>query len=436
MTGTGLETGGGEAHKGTSIATGVLWNIAALGFLAVAGIVLNLVVGRVYGPATLGVFNVAFAVYIFLSQIAAFGLQFSALHSVSVMRGGHGEALSRTVYGGLLLCAGIGGLVTLASILAAPLIAALFPRVPDLSTAWLLVAPGLLPFALNKYMLGVINGMQHMRAFAVLQAGRFIGILIGLGVMILAGLPGIYLTFILALAEFLLAGVAGAYLMKVVPRPSVAGMSAEMLRHARFGMRVFPAGMVAELNTRVDVLMIGALLNDTAAGIYTIASLVYEAALQAVVVLRNNINPRLARDIMEHQKEHILAFSRRLGVLVTVLAAVGAFVAIIGFPLFASLAFPGKEFSGASEPLFWLMLALVFAAAPLCYSLILSQAGRPGWQSVGMVAMLTMNLIFNALLIPKFGIAGAGMAMGLSTVLGGALIVALSRFVLGVRLFF
>lgn len=436
MTGTGPGTDGADAHKGTSIATGVVWNIAALGFLAAAGIVLNLVVGRTYGPATLGAFNVAFAIYIFLSQIAAFGLQFSALHAVSVMRSGQREALSRTVYGGLLLCAGIGGLVTIASILATPLISAVFPRVPDLSTAWLLVAPGLLPFALNKFMLGVINGLQHMRAFAVLQASRFIGILIGLGLMILAGLPGIYLTFILALAEFLLAGIAASYLLRVVPRPSAVGLSAEMRRHARFGMRVFPAGMVAELNTRVDVLMLGALLNDTAAGIYTIASLVYEAALQAVIVLRNNINPRLARDIMGHRTEHILAFSRRLGVVVTVLAAVGALVAIMGFPLFASLAFPGKEFSGASGPLFWLMLALVFAAAPLCYSLILSQAGRPGWQSVGMVAMLAMNLVFNALLIPKFGIAGAGMAMGLSTVLGGALIVAISRFVLGVRLFF
>lgn len=436
MTGADTSKDGAEVSRGTSIATGVLWNIAALGFLAVAGIVLNLVVGRVYGPATLGIFNVAFAIYIFLSQIAAFGLQFSALHAVSVMRGGQGEALSRTVYSGLLLCAGIGGLVTLASILATPLIAALFPRVPDLSTAWLLVAPGLLPFALNKYMLGVINGLQHMRAFAVLQASRFIGILIGLGLMILAGLPGLYLTFILALAEFLLAGIAGTYLLKVVPRPKAAGLSAEMLRHARFGMRVFPAGMVAELNTRVDVLMLGALLNDTAAGIYTIASLVYEAALQAVVVLRNNINPRLARDIMERRTEHILAFSRRLGVVVTTLAAVGALVAIMGFPLFASIAFAGKEFSGASEPLFWLMLALVFAAAPLCYSLVLSQAGRPGWQSVGMVAMLGMNLAFNAWLIPSFGIAGAGMAMGLSTVLGSLLIVVLSRVVLGVRLFF
>ena len=138
MTGTGPGTDGADAHKGTSIATGVVWNIAALGFLAAAGIVLNLVVGRTYGPATLGAFNVAFAIYIFLSQIAAFGLQFSALHAVSVMRSGQREALSRTVYGGLLLCAGIGGLVAIGGILGTPLISAVFPRVRDLSTAWLL----------------------------------------------------------------------------------------------------------------------------------------------------------------------------------------------------------------------------------------------------------------------------------------------------------
>lgn len=421
--------------SGSSLATGVIWNMAALAFLAIAGIALNLAIGRFYGPEALGVFNVSFAIYIFVSQIASFGLQFSVLHAVSVTKKNDPRRLAHKIYSGLILCAAIAVTVTLASIAATPLIGQLFPRVPNLSTAWLVVTPGLVPFALNKYLLGVVNGLQHMRAYAVFQAARFVGILSSLGLMLILGVPSIYLTAILPLAELiLLIGLAG-YVFSVVPPIGLSGVSSEIRHHAAFGLRVFPAGMIAELNTRVDVLMLGAIADDRAVGIYTIAALVYESALQAVVVIRNNISPQLARNIHDGKIKEILDFSRKLGVTVAGLATVGAVLSVLLFPTFVQLAFPGSEFSEASRPLFWLMLALVFAAAPLCYSLILSQAGRPGWQSVAMIAMLLVNGMLSATLIPMLGIAGAGMAMGLSAVVGGLIIVVLSRLVLGVRLF-
>ena len=38
----------------------VLWNMASLAFLAAAGLLLNFAIGRFYGPAALGLFNVVF----------------------------------------------------------------------------------------------------------------------------------------------------------------------------------------------------------------------------------------------------------------------------------------------------------------------------------------------------------------------------------------
>jgi Na+-driven multidrug efflux pump len=152
--------------------------------------------------------------------------------------------------------------------------------------------------------------------------------------------------------------------------------------------------------------------------------------------LRNNINPGLAQDIASGARDRILRMSRWIGLGLTLLTAAGAAIAYVGFPFAAQYLFSGKDFDGAHEPLFWLLLSLPLAAAPLCFGLILSQGGRPGWQSIATIAALAFNILANALLIPLFGIAGAGMAMGLTGIVMGLLAVVLARGVLGIRLFF
>lgn len=420
----------------SGFAEGVIWNLASLAFLAIAGIGLNIVIGRWYGPAALGTFNVAFAIFIFLSQIASFGLQFSVLQSVSVLALGDADKLRKSVHGGLMACALISGLVTILAVLITPLLSRVFPRVPDLGAAWILVAPGLLPFALNKYLLATLNGLQLMRTFSVYQAVRYILILSGLYVMIAFNAPGYALASVLAISEFVLFIGLLRHVLLAVPRPSDGGETwADAWSHALFGLKVFPAGVVAELNTRVDVLMLGFLLNDRAVGIYTVAALIYEAALQAVVVLRNNINPRLAQDMAAGRTAKILKESRWLALGLTIAMAAGALTAYYGFPFAVGLLFSGKDFVEAQLPLFWLLLALPFVAAPLCYSLILSQANKPVWQSIAMLSALVVNISANAALIPVYGMQGAAMAMGLSSLVMGLMMVLIARRLLGVRLF-
>lgn len=428
--------GARNAGGRTGLATGLAWNLVSLAFLALAGIFLNIAIGRWYSPAALGTFNVVFAIYIFLSQLAAFGLQFSALQAVSTLDTGNPARLRSVVQGGLLACLAIAVLVTLCAFLGTPLLARLFPAVPDFASAWLLAVPGLIPFALNKFLLGVVNGLQHMRAFALLQAGRFLFILVSLGALTMLHAPAHALPAILALGEFMLFCVSASYVARIVPmRGSWRNATSESMRHLRFGIRILPAGLVGELNTRVDVLMLGALVNDRTAGVYSIAALIYEAALQAVVVVRNNISPQLARSMAAGDKQGILRFSRILGLGITAIMIVGATTAYVLYPHLAGLLFGDQDFAAARHPLFWLMLALPFAAAPLCYSLILSQANQPTLQSVAMMLSLAVNVSANAVLIPRFGMEGAAIAMGLSAITMGLAVVIITRRALGIRLF-
>jgi O-antigen/teichoic acid export membrane protein len=360
----------------------------------------------------------------------------SALHALSTADGLDEASVGRLVYGALALCGGVAAAVTAVGLLATPALASLFPNVPEFGAAWLLAAPGLLPFALNKVLLGIINGLQYMRAFAVFQALRFVFLILSLAGIVIAEAPSAYLAAILTISETSLLFCLGIYVHRIVPPRNLADLAGDARRHAAFGLRVLPAALVAELNTRVDVLLLGALLNDRSAGIYTVAALINDAALQAVTVVRNNISPVLARDVRDGNLGHVLSFSRRLGAVVICIFGFGAACAVLLFPVFQNFAFPGAEFEAAAEPLFWLMLCLPISAALLSYSLVLSQAGRPSLQSLAMGTMLAINFGLNALLIPEFGIAGAGIATGLSGIIGGLFIITLARRSLGVRLFF
>ena len=77
------------------------WNVGAFGVLALSGVVLNVVMGSVYGPEALGVFSQAFALYLFASQIAALGLHLSGLKHISEHAGD--TAQCRRIAGAVLV---------------------------------------------------------------------------------------------------------------------------------------------------------------------------------------------------------------------------------------------------------------------------------------------------------------------------------------------
>src|SRR6478735_139451 len=61
----------------------VLWNLGSLALLGASGVVINSIIAHYQSPASLGVFNQAFAFYIVLSQIAVGGMQFSVVKHLS-----------------------------------------------------------------------------------------------------------------------------------------------------------------------------------------------------------------------------------------------------------------------------------------------------------------------------------------------------------------
>lgn len=394
----------------------LLANLASLAFLAAAGIALNITIGRYYGPADLGLFNVVFAMFIFASQFGSAGLQYSTLRFASLKQS---SAETRAVLLSALRIVLTTASATVAvAAVATPAVAAVFDMA-GLGRAWLLALPGLWCFCVNKVLLAFLNGVGAMRAFAFYQSLRYLLMVAALFLAMRSGFPGTDLAVILSISEaFLLISLVPQLisLLRSSPRSPIRS-NVWHAAHLRFGILAMPSGVIAELNTRVDVLLLGALLGSYQTGVYSIALLLVEGFAQIVFVVRNVVNPLLGPLVERRDQAALTNLVRIAGGATLGLMVVGGVLLLAVFPVLDRLLLLGR-FGEAFWPLVILVSGLTMAGPHLAFSMVLSQGGRPAIYTMLMTSILVSNVVFNLIGVYTYGIIGAAIGTALSYVLG------------------
>ena len=300
--------------------------------------------------------------------------------------------------------------------------------------AWSGAAVGIGLFALNKVLLASLNGLRRMRWFAILSAGRFLFMLAAFAVCVRQSASAGQLPVILTAAEagtFLLAVIACRDLAGLVP---IAELRIWVRRHVSFGSRAFMSGVASEINTRVDIIMLGALANDAVVGIYSFAAIIAEGLFQLLVVLRNNYAPIVARLFSEGEREQLTALIRR-GRNRTYLAAFPiAALAVAGYALLVPIltSEPGMDES-------WIFFAILIAGMSVSsgyipFSHILLYGQRPGAHTYFLFSVVGINIVANAALIGPFGATGAAAATAGALVMSVVIIRVASRRLLSISL--
>lgn len=291
----------------------------------------------------------------------------------------------------------------------------------------LAAAPGLFLFALNKLLLGVENGRRRMRAFACFQGLRYVFVLGAFAWALAWGLPAEKLPIVFTVAELLLFPLLLADVSRDVRWWRARRPSAWSGRHLRFGAKSVLSGMLLELNSRVDVLMLGYFLADAQVGVYSFAALFAEGFYQLFVVLQTNYNPLLAGHVARRRASELEALVRRGRKVAWWIAAGAGGVAILAFPTVVALTTSEPVFQESRVPFAILIGGLVLAAGYLPFQGFLAMANLPGWHTVFMFLVVSANAVGNAIAIPLAGIEGAALATGASF----GLSVLLLRFMAG-----
>jgi len=390
-----------------------LWNFGSVGVLAVCGFGLNVLIGRFWGSSALGVFSQVMAAYIFFGQAAVGGVNLSALRAISEDRADRAR-VAVVIVGAIVPTVLLALACTLLFWLSSGWIAAWLDS-PGVADGIEAAAPGLFFFALNKLGMSVVNAARRMRAFAIYTSLRYVLMIVGLFLAGALGVAESRLAILFSFAEGVLFVPLAVEVWLQITAPVGRAWREWSREHFRYGVKSVASGMLLELNSKIDVLMIGAFMPDSPVGVYTVAALAAEGLFQLLVVLQNNYNPTLAEHISSgrvRELEALVATGRKWTYRLFV--PIGA-LALAGFPIFFWL-LGHPEFRDGWAPFAFLMLGMALASGYMPFAQTLLMANRPGWHTGMMASIALCNIVFNSILIPPFGLAGAAAATAIALV--------------------
>ncbi len=408
------------------------WNLVPVALLAVVGLGLNFLIASWWDEAALGSFNLVTATFVAFGVIGACGFQFAALRAIAEDPTDR-DRIAAIVVGALVPNVAIAAATTGLFLLLHRPIGDLLDS-PAVANGMLWAAPGLFCFALNKLLLGVVNGLRRMRAFAIYTSLRYTLIAVGLvgarvGHADAAQLPAIW-TF----TEGVLLLVLIVELISTVALARAAGWTTWARRHLDYGVRGVLSTLALEVNSKLDIWMLGIAAPSSVVGIYSMAAALNEGAMQLAVVLQNNLNPVLARDLAAGRIGEVEALVRRTrrwfvpGMVV--LCAIGAAL----YPLIIPAMIGKPSFHDGTVPFCIMMAGLAIASPYLPFNQLLLMASRPGWHTLYMLGIVAVNLVCTAILIPLFGLEGAALSIAASVVMSAVFLRVLARRLLGTKM--
>jgi O-antigen/teichoic acid export membrane protein len=386
----------------------ILTSLSMVILLVLIGAFLFFIIASFYPPASVGVFNQAYAMLIVFGQVATIGIQNAVLYQIPTALG-EKEQINKTLSSALFVVIGSSISISLVLYMLSGFVSRILESV-ELGVALKAIAPAVFFFAINKILLNSINGLQLMRSYAVFSSAR-IGLLLIFSLLIIyLKLPGQKLSLIFVCTEVVLMITLITFIhrqgLTLINLPDVR-ITKSLLR---FGVRSLGVGILHELNTRIDILMLGYFLLDKTVGIYTLPAVIIESVLLIMYSARRNIDPIISRLHVLNEGLELRRFTFST-IRISLIGSLGLCVILGGTYQIIIHSVPNLSIYQGSQQLLWILLiggALWGGFVPVSGMFI--QLGRPGWQTVLITFQAALNITLNSVLIPHFSAMGAALA--------------------------
>ena len=327
----------------------------------------------------------------------------------------------------LLMGLGMGFLATLAGMIFVPLwLTQYSPEVVRSAQLLMLFSPAIL---LVTAFSSVLRARQEFTAF---NAVRYLIPMLTLLILALLALTHNLAPFNAALAYLLAQVPIFLWLLVRLWRaysPRLRELRASFHSLTSYGFRSYGIDLLGQLVAgQVDRILVVGFLDPTALGLYIVAvSLarmmdVFPAAVAQVVLPKAASRPL----------EEVLALTGRGFRVSTTISVVSASLLAILGPWVLSLVY-GQEFLEA-VPIFRLLLAeVVLSGATWILAQSFMAYDRPGLVSITQVVGVSLSMPLLIVLVPKYGLFGAGLAVLISTIVRFIFVLANFPISLGVR---
>lgn len=381
--------------RGAIVAT-LMRQVVALGI----GLATNIVLARTLGADGYGLYALAILLPTMLATLMELGVGPATVYYV-----GSGQL---TVYGAVKQNARILGAVTIVGsfVVAAAIALGSDILFTGVDARLLLLASGAFPLLLAySYSNSVLQGLQDFRSVNLAALAAPIGTALALAVALTVG-SGPQA----AVAAFVVGSCVGALFAvgKVHSRwrreKSNGPSQAPLLR---YGWKAHASNILSFVNYRADIFIINFFLSPAAVGLYVVAVQLAErlwllSQATSIVVL-----PRLSQ--LQADPDAQRRLTPRVARWILYLTVLGALFLASVAHLAIRVLF-GAQFDSAVAVLYMLLPGVVLASVARVLANDLSAKGRPELNMYVAVAVASVNVILNIILIPPFGILGAAAA--------------------------
>lgn len=390
--------------KRNKFATNIGFNLFSYAFFALFGILLNVIIITFYNPAILGYFNTIYALYIVLSQFSVFGQNYAVLSLVSNAESIHNK--KEYLYGSLTVAFIISMIVIMMSA-----IIIFLSIISNFNIQFIfgfaIVVLALPFFSLNKVLIGYLTGTFKLKQQAIFNTLRMALILAIILLIVFFHWPYKYLPTSFLFAEIILLLIILIYLIlydNFKFKPPLKNKLDELFK---FGYQALPIGLIAEVNTRIDVLCLSVFLNSTQVGIYSFALMFAEGVYQIYVVIRQVSNPYIVKKKKEKKYIYKDFFASKFLKINYILGFLFSLLFIVLYRYVVLRIF--AEYYDSLYVFLILLIGIWLTSFYIIMGNYFVINKKPEFETKISLIVVFTNTVMNVVLIPLIGIKGAAL---------------------------
>lgn len=382
------------------------WTFISYIILAFSGVIINILIGNNYGPAGLGVFSQALALYMILSLIAVCGLNNSVLKYIAQYNSETEVVKNIFTTAFILTLAFSIFLVIVLQLLSYRFSSIFFNR--DVTKAASIIFLSLPFFALNKIFMALLNALRHMKTYALIQSLRWILIIsfILFSIFLKKQIHFIFFSFLFT--EVILLSYFLIYYIKYFNLKH--NSSGWFNKHLIFGSKSVLLGFLSETNNKIDVFFISFFLSNYNVGVYSFAAEIARGLLSIGTVVQLNVNP-IVSDLWEKRnREALSSYTRQIMKFMFKLIMFVIIAAAVIYPFFVKIFMKDISYL-ESIPIFYILLPGVFIFGMYCFAGgYLSMANYLNTALLNLIIIIAFNTLSCIIFIHFWGLIGAAIA--------------------------
>ena len=381
------------------------------------GFLTGVLIAKALGSAALGNYQLGIVIVHLLANVTIMGTDRGLMRYIPIFQKQHPGKAKSVIFDSLGLSFFVSLLLAVILFLGAEFIGTSFFDNETFGRALRIFAFYLPAFTMWRLLVAVFDGLKRADIETpiqnILTPGIFVLFLAGISLVKPALMPVIWAR----ITAYSLACVLLAYLALRTFKPlfRAKSQSIDLRSYYAFSAPLLLISTLHLLMNHVDILLTGIYMTESDVGIYTIAqrmAILSLLGLQAInIIFAPHISELFNDDKLQDMARLFKLFTRWIFIFSLL---VFAFYIVFKKQL---LSFFGAEFLAGQTALMLLSIGQMINALGGPNGTILIMTGKQKWMLLNSVLMLILNVIFNMLFIPRWGINGAALGTGLSIII-------------------